>query len=84
MGGRRKDDTSPMYAHMCELEPPIIAVPHLFVIGLEFMELSVSIKYLQEDVPREVIVMSRHPRQPVKITFERPPERISKNKHTGL
>ena len=64
---------------MCELEPPIFAVPHLFVIGLKFMELSVSIKYLQEDILWEFIVMSYHPMQPVKTTSERPLERISKN-----
>ena len=43
-------ETSPTSAHMCELEPPICTVPHMFITGLKLKELSVSIKYLQVDI----------------------------------
>lgn len=43
-------ETSPTLAHMCELEPPISTVPHMFITRLKFMELSVGIEYFQEDI----------------------------------
>jgi len=38
---------------MCELEPSISTVPFDFITGLELEDLSVSLKYLQEDLLRE-------------------------------
>lgn len=46
---------------MCELEPPDPTVPVPFRIGLGYMELSVCIEYLQEDVLWDIIVMDGHP-----------------------
>lgn len=43
-------NTSPTLAHMCEFEPPVSTVPEVFIMGLEFIELPMSIKYLQEDI----------------------------------
>lgn len=46
---------------MCELDPPIFAVPEGFVVGLEFTELSVGTKYLQDDILWEFVVMVCQP-----------------------
>jgi hypothetical protein len=51
---------------MCELEPPISAVPDAFITGLEFDVFPISVKYLQEYSFWESIVMGRHPRQLLK------------------
>jgi hypothetical protein len=50
---------------MCELHPPLFAVPECFVVGLEFMELSVGVKYLYENVLWEFVVFICHLRRPV-------------------
>jgi hypothetical protein len=42
--------SSPISAHMCEFEPSVSTVPDIFITGVRFVELPVSIKYLQEDV----------------------------------
>jgi hypothetical protein len=59
---------SPTSAYMCELEPSVSTVPDVFIMGVGFMELPVSIKYLQEDI-REFI--DRHGR-PSNSTTEHP------------
>jgi hypothetical protein len=57
---------------MCELEPPISAVPDALIIGAGVHVFPVSIKYLQEYILWESIVMGRHPRQPLKPMDEYP------------
>ena len=62
-------EASPGSAHMCELEPSIYAVPDIFITGVGFVELPVSIKYLQQDILGEFIdCHGGHPRQHSKIT----------------
>ena len=66
-------ETSPTSAHMCELEPPISAVPYMFITGLKLMELSVSIKYLQEDILWYFRLINHwYPKGSSKTTTERP------------
>jgi hypothetical protein len=56
---------------MCELEPPISATPDAFITGLEFDVFPISIKYLQEYILWESIIMDRHPMiQPLKTMAE--------------
>ena len=42
--------SSPILADVCELEPSVSAVPYILITGVGFVELPVSIKYLQEDI----------------------------------
>ena len=69
---------------MCELHPPVFIVPEGFVVRVEFIELSVGIKYVQEDVLWEfIIVVCQLRRRPLKVTSERPLSKYRRD-HTYL
>ena len=62
-------ETSPTSAHMCELEPPVSTVPDNIITGLQFQDLPVCIKYLQEDFLWEFVSPTRHQKSRLRVTL---------------